>query len=110
MHSTLLVKFSSFILETYLNVSPLNPVTLPLWDPSPVELGAVGYLSKPAGGFITLFNANNPRLCDDPRIQSLPSIHGYGQVVEGVERLPKKTVTQRAIDMIVGSLTFRNSS
>jgi len=92
------------------NVLPLNPVTLPLWDPSPVELGAVGYLSKPAGRFITLFNANNPRLCDHPRIQSLPSIHGYGQVVEGIERSPKKTVTQRAIDMIVGSLTFRNSS
>jgi len=57
-----------------------------------------------------LFNANNPPLCDNPRIQSLPSIHGYGQVVEGTERSPKKTVTQRAIDMIVGSLTFRNSS
>jgi hypothetical protein len=85
-------------------------VTLPLWDPSPVELGAVGYLLKPTGRFITLFNANNPRLCERPGIQSLPSIQGYGQVVEGVQRLPKKTVTQRAIDIIVGSLTFRNSS
>lgn len=85
-------------------------MTLPLWDPSPVELGAVGYLSKPKGRFITLFNANNPRGCDHPRIQSLPSILGYGQATEGVQRLPKKTVTQLAIDMIVGSLTFRNSS
>lgn len=85
-------------------------LTLPLWDPSPVELGAVGYLSKPSGRFITLFNANNPRGSDHPGIRSLPSILGYGQATEGVQRLPKKTVTQLAIDMIVGSLTFRNSS
>jgi len=84
-------------------------VTLPLWDPSPVELGAVGYLSKPQGQFITLFNANNLRSCDHPGIKSLPSILQYGQVTEGVQRLPKKTVTQSAFDMIIGSLTFRNA-
>ena len=69
----------------------------------------MGYLSKPEGRFITLFNANNPRSCDDPGIKSLPPILGYGQVTEGVQRLPKKTVTQSAFDMIIASLTFRNA-
>ncbi|KAK7046149.1 hypothetical protein VNI00_007152 [Paramarasmius palmivorus] len=35
-------------------------VTLPLWSPSPIAIGAVGYLSKPKGAFVTLFNAFNP--------------------------------------------------
>ncbi|PPR04893.1 hypothetical protein CVT26_012713 [Gymnopilus dilepis] len=85
-------------------------LTLPLWTPSQVELGAVGYLSRPKGEFVTLFNAYEPRKSDQRRIQSLPSVHGYGSVKDDVQRLPKKTITQKAFDMIVGSLTFRNSS
>ncbi|KAF9555212.1 hypothetical protein CPC08DRAFT_139849 [Agrocybe pediades] len=85
-------------------------LTLALWDPSPVEIGAVGYLSRPQGRFITLFNALNPRKGSHPGIQLLPSIYGYGQVKDDVQRLPKKTVAQRAMDMFIGSLNFRNSS
>ncbi|KAF8957169.1 hypothetical protein BDZ97DRAFT_1707220 [Flammula alnicola] len=88
-----------------------NPsLTLPLWQPTPVELGAVGYLSKPEGIFVTLFNAFNPRASDHPGIQSLPSIYGYGAAKDGIQRLPKKTVAQKALDMIIGSLTFRNTA
>jgi hypothetical protein len=36
-------------------------VTLPLWRPSQVDVGAPGFLSKPDGRFETLFNALNPR-------------------------------------------------
>ncbi|KDR78069.1 hypothetical protein GALMADRAFT_245050, partial [Galerina marginata CBS 339.88] len=85
-------------------------LTLPLWDPSPIEIGAVGYLCKPKGNFVTLFNAYDPRKSYHPGIQLLPSIHGYGDVKDDVQRLPKKTVTQKALDMIIGSLAFRNSS
>ncbi|KAJ7042252.1 hypothetical protein C8F04DRAFT_1176409 [Mycena alexandri] len=34
-------------------------VTLPLWTPSLVEVGAVGYLATPSGSFRTLFNATS---------------------------------------------------
>lgn len=86
-------------------------VTLPLWDPSPVDVGAVGYLSKPEGRFITLFNALRPREeTKHPKISTLPSIEGYGSVVLGEQQLPKKSVTQRALDIIIGSITFRNTT
>ncbi|KAJ6483520.1 hypothetical protein C8R47DRAFT_981423, partial [Mycena vitilis] len=35
-------------------------VTLPLWSPSPIEVGAVGYLSNCTGAFRTLFTADRP--------------------------------------------------
>ncbi|CAK5274392.1 unnamed protein product [Mycena citricolor] len=37
----------------------LSP-SLPLWSPSLVEMGAVGYLSRPTGEFRTLFNSRFP--------------------------------------------------
>jgi hypothetical protein len=81
-------------------------VTLPLWDPSPVEVGAVGYLSKPQGDFVTLFNALIPGKATHPGIQSLPSIHGYGPTQVETHRQDRRTVTQRGIDAVAGLLTF----
>jgi len=43
---------------------------LPLWDPSPVEVGAVGYLLRPQGRFATLFNALTPETADHAGIRS----------------------------------------
>ncbi|KAF8147822.1 hypothetical protein B0H34DRAFT_738281 [Crassisporium funariophilum] len=87
-------------------------LTLPLWDPSPVELGVVGYLSKPRGEFITLFNALSPHKAVHPGIRSLPSIHGYasGKVPDGSQRQDRRTVTQRGMDVFAGLLQFRNFS
>ncbi|KAH9476525.1 putative serine/threonine-protein kinase [Psilocybe cubensis] len=85
-------------------------LSLPLWEPCQVDIGAVGYLLKPEGRFVTLFNSYEPHKSDHPGIQCLPSIHGYGNVQEEVQRLPKKTAAQRAFDILIGSLTFRNSS
>ncbi|KAJ7191743.1 hypothetical protein GGX14DRAFT_33026 [Mycena pura] len=48
-------------------------VSLPLWTPSPVEVGAVGYLAKPEGAFRTLFNSRDP-----------PSALGHWQPLAGV--------------------------
>ena len=85
-------------------------VTLPLWDPSPVEVGAVGYLSKPRGQFVTLFNALIPGIADHPGIQTLPSIHGYGPAQAETHKQDKRTVTQKGMDVFAGLLTFRTFS
>jgi hypothetical protein len=85
-------------------------VTLPLWDPSPVEVGAVGYLSKPQGQFVTLFNALKPNKAMHLGIQSLPSIHGYGPAQVELHRQDRRTVTQKSIDAFAGLLTFRTFS
>jgi hypothetical protein len=81
-------------------------VTLPLWDPSPVQVGAVGYLSKPQGQFVTLFNALTPGNAVNLGIQSLPSIHGYGLTQVETHRQDRRTVAQRSIDAVAGLLTF----
>jgi abelson tyrosine-protein kinase 1 len=87
-------------------------VILPLWDPSPVDLGAVGYLSKPRGRFITLFNAFSPQKSNDDMVRSLPPIYRYGQVKEGSQRLDKRSRLQQGLDAVTGPfaglLTFRS--
>lgn len=85
-------------------------VTLPLWEPCPVEVGAVGYLSKPRGRFVTLFNALTPGKATHPGTQSLPSIHGYGRAQVGTHRQDRRTVTQKGMDAFAGLLTFRTFS
>jgi abelson tyrosine-protein kinase 1 len=85
-------------------------VTLPLWTPTPVGLGAVGYLSKPAGKFITLFNSFDPDKSSDGYAKKLPSLHGYGRVMEASDRQDKRSITQRGIDAIQGLFTFKNAS
>ncbi|KAJ6608513.1 hypothetical protein B0H10DRAFT_2194368 [Mycena sp. CBHHK59/15] len=49
-------------------------LTLPLWKPSPVDLGAVGYLAKPEGEFRTLFNCCNPTETSNGRLSALPPL------------------------------------
>ena len=83
---------------------------LPLWDPSPVEVGAVGYLLKPQGRFVTLFNALTPGHANHPGIRSLPSIHGYGPTQVEIHRQDRRTVTQKGMDAFAGLLTFRTFS
>jgi hypothetical protein len=84
-------------------------LTLPLWEPTPVKLGAVGYLSKPSGTFVTLFNSFSPGESSDDEARKLPSLHGYGKVQQGMQRQDKRNAAQRGFDMITGFLTFRNS-
>ena len=85
-------------------------VTLPLWDPSPVEVGAVGFLSKPRGRFVTLFNALTPDEALHSGIRALPSIQGYGLTRVETHRQDRRTVTQKSIDAFAGLLTFRTFS
>jgi hypothetical protein len=83
-------------------------VTLPLWFPTPVDLGAVGYLSKPSGTFVTLFNVFQPDQSDNVVVQGMPSIYGYGRVAIGSQRKDERNAAQRSIDAFVGKLAFRS--
>ena len=85
-----------------MSLTTLLVVMLPLWDPSPIVLGAVGYLSKPRGRFITLFNAFSPEKSNDGMVRSLPSIYGYGKVKEGSQRLDKRSRLQQGLDTVMG--------
>jgi hypothetical protein len=78
---------------------------LALWEPVPVALGAVGYVLKPTGSFITLFNAMDPLEVDDPRVKNMPSIAGYGKVPIGSERHVTRNVALRGLDAVVGFLS-----
>ena len=85
-----------------------DAVTLPLWAPSHVELGAVGYLSKPSGFFVTLFNSLSPEQAGIEAARGLPSLYGYGKVTTGSQRQDRRTVAQRGLAAIIGFLTFKH--
>ncbi|KAJ3735589.1 hypothetical protein DFJ43DRAFT_991000 [Lentinula guzmanii] len=82
-------------------------LTLPLWSPAPAALGAVGYLSKPKGEFVTLFNAFHPQNSDVSLVRCLPSVHGYGKFSTGSQRQDKRNAAQRSLDAVAGLLTLK---
>jgi hypothetical protein len=92
--------------SSLIDVVPSITVTLPLWSPTPVDLGAVGYLSKPSGTFVTLFNVFQPDQSDNTVVQDMPSIYGYGRVAVGSQRKDERNAAQRSIDAFVGKLAF----
>ena len=87
-------------------------VILPLWNPCPIDLGAVGYLSERRDRFITLFNAFSPQNSNDCMVRSLPSIYKYGQVKHRSQRVNKRSTLQwlnAVTDPFMGwLLTFRS--
>ena len=86
-------------------------VTLPLWTPSQVVVGAVGYHSKSEGGkFITLFDAFEPAKSSNGRTKDMPSLYGYGRVDRGSQRQDKRNVAQRGMDLIQSWLSSRNNA
>jgi len=80
-------------------------LVLPLWQPCPVQLGAVGYLQKPEGRFVTIMNALHPGTSEDPAWREFPSVRGYGEVEEGSETQDKRSLPQKGWDSIIGLLT-----
>lgn len=90
--------------------SHVQIVRLPLWEPSPVELGAVGYLSRPSGSFVTLFNSFNPQKSSAGKCEGMPSLYGYGSVSKGSQRIMRRSAAQRGLDVIQGLLWFRSRS
>ncbi|PPR04355.1 hypothetical protein CVT24_013207 [Panaeolus cyanescens] len=84
-------------------------VLLPLWDPSPVDVGAVGYLSKPAGQFVTLFNAFRPHKAENFIVRHLQPLRLPGEHHIGVKKFDRRTPAQRAYDLITKSLSLPQS-
>jgi abelson tyrosine-protein kinase 1 len=85
------------------------PVILPLWTPTPVLLGAVGYLDEPSGTFITLFDSFNPVKSSGP-IRDLPSLYGYGRITQSEQRQKKRGAARRGLDALAGLFTLKASS
>ncbi|KAJ6627483.1 hypothetical protein B0H10DRAFT_2161143 [Mycena sp. CBHHK59/15] len=82
-------------------------LTLPLWNPIPIAVGSVGFMDKPSGRFVTLFNCFYPDKKGNGD-SSLPSVYGYGRVATGNQRQDKRTAAQRGLDAIAGLLTFKS--
>lgn len=85
----------------------MNIVTLPLWDPSLVQIGDVGYLLKPQGAFVTLFNAIKPSKANANL--GLESVSEYGSASKGSMRLEKRSAAQKGLDAFSGFLGFSRS-
>ncbi|KAJ7072976.1 hypothetical protein C8F01DRAFT_267337 [Mycena amicta] len=83
-------------------------LTLALWYPTPIAVGAVGFLHKPSGNFTTLFNCFSSG--NTAAGYNLPSVYGYGRVSTGTQRQDKRTAAQRGLDAIAGLLTFSGGS
>ncbi|KAF8968828.1 hypothetical protein BDZ97DRAFT_1654578 [Flammula alnicola] len=92
-----------YLLEHEFNAS----LTLPLWDPSPVQVGDVGYFLKPSGTFVSLFNALKPHKIPGGLLGDLPSMASYGNVSKGNIRMDKRNVAQKGRDVFSGLLAFR---
>lgn len=63
--------------------------TTPLWYPSPVEVGAVGYVSKPDGEFITLCNVieiGGKKKAEGDVAKCMTSLRDYGSINIGKAR------------------------
>ncbi|THH14319.1 hypothetical protein EW146_g5999 [Bondarzewia mesenterica] len=80
-------------------------LTLPLWSPVPIQLGAVGYLARPEGTFVTLFNSFDPANTSDGHAKTLPNLYGYGKISQGRQRQDKRNAAQRGYDLVQGFLT-----
>ncbi|KIM89640.1 hypothetical protein PILCRDRAFT_191889 [Piloderma croceum F 1598] len=81
-------------------------LTLPLWTPSPISLGAV---ERAGGSFVTLFNSFSPGKCSlaDAAVAALPSLYGYGRITRGEQRQDKRGAARRVLDALAGLLTFK---
>jgi len=95
-----------------LHMSPLLSlscfsVVLSLWEPSHVQIGDVGYLSKPSGMFVTLFNSIKAKTSGSKFPNGIPHMNAYGDVSKGHVRLDKRNVAQKGLDAVSGLLTFR---
>jgi hypothetical protein len=81
-------------------------VKLPLWTPSAVRVGSLGYHSKPTGEFITIFNAFEPPVNVKSRDDTIPSLHAYGPIATASVRKDTKSARERALEGIRGIIPF----
>ena len=82
-------------------------VTLPLWSPSVIEIGAVGYLHKPEGEFLTLFNAFDPPKSSGGVLKGMANLHGYGDISEGNYQQDVRNRALRGLDVLQGWISSK---
>ncbi|GJE88953.1 hypothetical protein PsYK624_050410 [Phanerochaete sordida] len=85
-------------------------LVLPLWSPSPVAVGAIGYLKKPEGSFVTLSNAFSPPGAKDGHSNGLPSLGGYGRTPVSTEKIEKRSSGRRALGHLQGIVSRQTVS
>ncbi|KAA1466981.1 hypothetical protein DENSPDRAFT_63561 [Dentipellis sp. KUC8613] len=74
-------------------------LTVPLWNPVPVEVGAVGYFSESQGTFVTFFNALDPLHTSDGHASYIDSL-AKDKVKIVDEKVRKFTHLQRGVDYV----------
>ena len=82
-------------------------MTLPLWSPSIVAIGSVGYLRKPEGEFVTLFNAFDPPQTSNGVLRGMANFHGYGKVSQGSQRKDNRNRAQRGLNVLQSWLSSK---
>ncbi|KAF9647369.1 hypothetical protein BDM02DRAFT_2705085 [Thelephora ganbajun] len=82
-------------------------LTLPLWTPSTVAIGSVGYLRKPEGEFVTLFNAFDPPQTSNGVLKGMANLYGYGKISQGNQRQDKRNRAQRGLDVLQSWLSSK---
>jgi len=87
------------------NQCDYHAVVLPLWSPSIVAIGSVGYLRKPEGKFVTLLNAFNPAGTSSGILVDMPKIHSFGKVSQRIQQQDKLNRVQRGLDVLSGWLS-----
>jgi abelson tyrosine-protein kinase 1 len=99
-------KLFLFLCRILVILTDLSLVKLPLWTPSAVRVGALGYHSKPTGEFITLFNAFEPPMDVRSKEDMIASLHAYGSIATSSVRKDTRSAGERAIEGIRSLIPF----
>ncbi|OJT03337.1 hypothetical protein TRAPUB_6115 [Trametes pubescens] len=76
-------------------------LTLPLWTPSQIPVGAVGYYTDSEGGsFVTLLNSFDPARSSRGRAKDIPPLGTYGSVSQVSRWQDRRNVIQRGLDIM----------
>ncbi|KAF9460231.1 hypothetical protein BDZ94DRAFT_1311691 [Collybia nuda] len=75
-------------------------LNVPLWTPSKVSVGDVGYLERPSGQFIRLFNAFKPHISSQGRLD-IPGL-GNGSIVNKISH--RESVMKRGINAFTNAM------
>ncbi|KAJ7189705.1 hypothetical protein B0H12DRAFT_1308070, partial [Mycena haematopus] len=85
-------------------------LNLPLWNPIFVPVGAVGFLDRTSGLFVTLFDSLHPDLDRAADAKAIPSMVKYEHAVTiGTQEHTQRTAVQRGFDMLAGIVTLMKS-
>ena len=72
-----------------------------------MQLGVVGYLLKPVGSFVTLFNVFDLVGMSGGVASQLLWLSGYGEVVQGSQQQDQRSATQCGYDFLQGFIVWK---